>query len=132
MSSLVNEKVQQAVGILRGTDTDAWLTLVRETSAQADPVLPLIFGPETLTWQSALLITSDGQRIAIVGRYEADAVRRGGIYETIVPYDRSLRPELAAALATLNPGSSRSIPRRSRLRRWSHSRHVPASAGLSG
>jgi Xaa-Pro aminopeptidase len=103
MSSLVNEKVQQAVGILRETDTDAWLTLVRETSAQADPVLPLIFGPETLTWQSALLITSDGQRIAIIGRYEADAVRRAGIYETIIPYDRSLRPELVAALANLNP-----------------------------
>ncbi len=103
MSTLVTEKVEQAIGILTETGTDAWLTFVRETSAHADPVLPLIFGPGTLTWQSVLLLTADGRRIAIVGRLEAEAVRSRGIYETVISYDESLRPALLETLTGLDP-----------------------------
>ncbi len=103
MSMLVTEKVQQALGILAETGADAWLIFVRETSAGADPMLPLIFGPGTLTWQSVLLLTADGRRIAIVGRLEAEAVRRRGIYETVIPYDESLRPALLETLSRLDP-----------------------------
>ncbi len=103
MSSIVTEKVQQASGILRETGIDAWLTFVRETSAGADPVLPLIFGPETLTWQSALILARTGQRTAIVGRFEVDAVRSKGLYDTVIPYDEAIRPVLLEILTQLDP-----------------------------
>ena len=104
MLPLVHEKVSQAIDILQELDIDLWLTFVRETVSGGDPVMPLIFGPGDLTWHSALLLTRTGERIAIVGRFDAEAVERAGVYTTVVPYDQSLRPPLREVLARLAPG----------------------------
>jgi Xaa-Pro aminopeptidase len=101
--TLVQEKVQQAIQILNEKNVDAWLTFVRETSGVRDPVMDFIFGPADLTWESILLITRTGDRLAIVGRFEADAVSRLDVYGTVTGYDESIRPHLNAALEKFQP-----------------------------
>ena len=81
MNEIIHEKDAQAIDILAEKEIDLWLTFVRETSAMADPVLPLIYGPATLTWQSALILTRWGQRIAIVGRYDAETAQAVGWHD---------------------------------------------------
>ncbi len=101
--SLINEKVRQAIRILKEQDVDLWLTFVRETSGVRDPVQDFILGPGDLTWESALIITPSGQTLAIVGRYEVDAVRRLNVYDEVIGYDEGISAPLRAALERLAP-----------------------------
>ena len=102
MKSLLIEKIDQAVDILREKNIDLWLTFVRETSAGGDPILPLIYGHD-LTWQSALIITKTGERIAIVGHYEAEAARKSMAYLEVIPYHESIKPHLISVFERLHP-----------------------------
>lgn len=100
--AIVREKLNQAVEVLREKQVDLWITFVRETSQVRDPSLDLILGLD-LTWQSALMISRTGERIAIVGRYDADNVRNVAGYSTVIGYDQSIREPLLEQIRRLNP-----------------------------
>ncbi len=99
---VVREKLDQAVGILEEQDLDLWLTFVRETTQVKDPSVDLIVGFD-LTWQSALMVSRTGERIAIVGRYDVDNVKNIGGYTTVLGYDESIREPLLEQIQRLRP-----------------------------
>jgi Xaa-Pro aminopeptidase len=103
-STLVHEKLEQAVPILREHDVDVWLTLTRESLLTKDPCLDLVAGTYC-AWQSAFLVSASGERIAIVGRFDAPNLRDLGAYDEVIGYDEGLRPHLRAAIEKLDPGS---------------------------
>jgi Xaa-Pro aminopeptidase len=101
--TLIQEKVSQAIGILKEKQVDLWLTFVRETSGVRDPALDFLIGPGDLTWESALMLTRSKERVAIIGRLEKEAVERLRVYSEIIPYDTAVSGILREALARLNP-----------------------------
>ena len=105
MNSLIQEKIEQAVAILQEKEVDLWLTFVRETSVNQDPILPIIYGQASLTRPSALIIHRNGERIAIVGRMDANTARGLGAYQQVIECDAEIQPHLLATLERLNPAT---------------------------
>jgi Xaa-Pro aminopeptidase len=101
--TLIQEKANQAIDILKEQQTDLWLTFVRETSGVRDPALDLLIGANDFTWTSALIITRNGEKIAILGNLEKDALRRSGVFDEILGYDKSIRELLRDTITRLDP-----------------------------
>ncbi len=100
--AIQREKLEQAVGILGEQDVDVWLTFARETSETPDPAFALIVGHQ-VTWQSAFIVTRDGQRIAIVGGPDGGVVQQAGLYGDVRTYNEGIAPILRAVMRDLNP-----------------------------
>ena len=101
--NLLTEKLAQAVEILREQDVDLWLTFVRETMLTNDPCLDLIAGTYS-AWTGAFFVSANGERVAIVGRFDAPAVEQTGAYD-VIAYDESIRPALLETIERLAPRS---------------------------
>ena len=101
--TLMQEKVNQAIGILNEQKIDLWLTFVRETSGVRDPMLDFLIGPNDLTWPSALILTRKGEKLAIVGNLEKDSVARTNVFDTTIGYDTAVSGPLRDTITRLNP-----------------------------
>ncbi len=99
---LINEKVHQAIDILKELGVECWITFVRETALNGDPILPFLVN-SALTWHSAFIVTSSGRTIAIVGRYDRQAVEDLNVYDQIVDYVEGFRNVFVEIMKTLNP-----------------------------
>ena len=94
---LVHEKANQAQALLGETGLDCWLIFARETGVRPDPGVELVVGSD-ITWNSAFLFGRGGQRIAIVGRYDAPEIRAGGVFGEVIGYDEGISASLLAKL----------------------------------
>jgi Xaa-Pro dipeptidase len=97
MSDLHREKLAQAVELVQASDLDVWITFVRETAEGGDPVLPLMMDGG-LTWQSALLVARTGEKVAIVGNFDAEPLAASGVWDEVIPYVQGIRDPLVLTL----------------------------------
>lgn len=102
MSEITREKLTQAASIVAASGVDVWLTFVRETHGAEDPVLGLLV-EGGLTWQSALLVSKLGRKVALVGAYDADPLLASGDWDEVIGYHQSIKDALLTALETLIP-----------------------------
>lgn len=98
---MIKEKIAQAAGILAEEGIDLWLTFVRESEVNGDPVLDLILGANC-TWHSAFMIPASGRPVAIVGSLDETRIRETGGYE-VVGYKQSIKEPLLEALRAFDP-----------------------------
>ncbi len=102
--SLIQEKTRQAAGILKELDVPCWLTFVRETGMNGDPVMPFL-APAHLTWHSALLVMADGEAHAIVGEFERKTMEETGAYRQVEGHVQGAKAPLLEFLRNRNPSS---------------------------
>jgi Xaa-Pro aminopeptidase len=99
---MILEKIEQAFEILNEEKIDCWITFVRESSSVHDPAMDLVVGPG-VTWQSAFILTANGDSIAIVGSLDKANQETNGYYENIIGYLQSIEDDLIAVLTKINP-----------------------------
>ncbi len=95
--NLTREKLTQAADLVAKSEADVWITFVRETASNSDPVLPLIL-EGGLTWQSAMIVTKSGKKIAVLGNFDADPLMASGDWDEVIPYIQSIREPLLEVL----------------------------------
>jgi Xaa-Pro aminopeptidase len=102
MRMIIREKVRQAAGILKEMNIDCWITFVRESALNGDPILDFLL-PADVTWHSALVITAAGDAHAIVGQYDRQMIQDTGAYREVTGYVQGYKEHLQSLLKRLNP-----------------------------
>ena len=102
--SLIQEKISQSVAILNELGLPCWLTFVRESGINGDPVMPFL-APAHVTWHSAFIVMADGEAHAIVGQYDKRTVEDAWAYRAVEGYVQSAKQPLLDFLRSRNPSS---------------------------
>ncbi len=102
MDRMIDEKITQAVDILREKRIDAWLIFVRESATMPDPALDMVVGSHC-TWQTAYIITAGGDTIAIAGSLDTANIEQHGHFRSVRSYVEGIGPELRSVLKDLKP-----------------------------
>ncbi|AFN73949.1 peptidase M24 [Melioribacter roseus P3M-2] len=99
---LILEKINQAAKILNEKNIDMWMTYVRETGNMRDPMLDMIVGANA-TWQSAFIITKNGDTHAIIGSLELENMKSVGTYKNIHPYLKTIKEKFPDVIESIKP-----------------------------
>lgn len=102
MNEMVKEKIEQAASILKEKGIDMWLIFARESSNLKDPSMEIVVGTGC-TWQSAFIITKDGDTTAILGSLDVANMEMQKTYKHVIGYVKSVREQLLQALNKYKP-----------------------------
>lgn len=94
---IVEEKLNQAVEILKDKKIDMWITFVQETSASRERVFEYV-GVADLTWESAIILTKNGDKIVILGKFDDSTYRDSKLYTEIYPYVQDFKEPFSEVL----------------------------------
>ena len=101
-ANIVREKLAQAVDILDEEDVDLWMLVARESDVMGDPSLPLVVGT-SVTWESAFLVSRDGDHVAIVGTGDVANIKTTGAWDNVIGYVEGISENLIAEIEKRNP-----------------------------
>lgn len=99
---MVTEKLAQVPAILKEFGFDAWLLFARESHTLHEPAFELVVGTN-VTWPSAFILTTAGDRIAIVGSLDKANLEMHGQYPEIIGYVGGVSEPLRETLKRLAP-----------------------------
>ncbi|MEZ4523421.1 MAG: Xaa-Pro peptidase family protein [Thermomicrobiales bacterium] len=102
--NIVREKLSQAVEILDEQDVDLWMLLARESDTMGDPSMPLVVGT-SVTWESAFLISRDGNHVAIVGTGDVENVKQTGAWDNVIGYVEGIGEVLREQVTNRDPNA---------------------------
>jgi Xaa-Pro aminopeptidase len=101
---LIQGKVAQAIGLLREQGIDCWITFVRESSINGDPVLPYLL-PSDVTWHTAIIVTASGETCIICGEYDRKTIEDAQAYQQVVGFVKGIRAPFLEVMRGLAPKS---------------------------
>jgi Xaa-Pro aminopeptidase len=99
---MIEEKIKQAVGILKEKNIDMWLTFVRESYTMPDPAIEMVIGSHC-TWQTAWILTKGGESIAIAGSLDVASIKQAGHFQTVIPYVEGIGSDLLKVIRRIKP-----------------------------
>ncbi len=96
------EKLKQAGALLAEQGMDLWLTIVRETAMNNDPVLPLISTVD-FTALTCILVDREGKTVVLAGSNDAEGIRQTLLYDEIITYTSGFKNALLELLRQYGP-----------------------------
>jgi Xaa-Pro aminopeptidase len=101
---IIQEKIAQAVELLKEFNIDCWITFTRESAINGDPILPYLIN-STLTWHSAVIVARTGVTTAIVGEYDRRTIEDLGAYGKVIGYVKGMKGPFQSVLKSMNPST---------------------------
>lgn len=94
---MYKEKLEQAGKILQEQNIDIWLTLVRETIMNNDPILPFISKVD-FTALSGIMVMNSGKTVVLAGNNDAEGIKQTQLYDDVITYSGNFKEALSELL----------------------------------
>jgi Xaa-Pro aminopeptidase len=101
---LIREKVAQAIAALKDNNIACWITFVRESVINGDPILDFLLGAD-ITWHTAIIVSATGETSVICGEYDRRMIEDTGAYGQVIGFVKGIREPFLEVMKRLDPSS---------------------------